>query len=138
MTVKVWHLDDKAFASAMEQKTPPAQYLNAKMGFRDDGSQEAACGALFAHGKYRLAAEVPNSDLDGAWESTNHIDQDWTKTGRALASLGPQRSSCVGDLFETIQEDGASQFHVCASIGWKPVNLQLLGLGTCAPKKPKR
>lgn len=115
MTIRVWHLDDQAILAQNPDGAPPKIFIDAKMGFRQDGSQQRACSELFLQGFYRLAGSVVGSDLEAAFHLTNHIDQSWTENKGVNATAGPQRSSSVGDLFEVV-DDG---WHVCASLGFE-------------------
>lgn len=115
MTIRVWHLDDEAALAQGSDGIPPKIFIDAKMGFRQDGSQQRACSELFLLGLYRLAGSVVGTDLEDAFHLTNHIDQSWTENKGVNATPGPQRSSSVGDLFEVVDEG----WHVCASFGFE-------------------
>jgi hypothetical protein len=100
MSIRVWHLDDSSFFGPDGHGSPPKEFLDAKMGFRKDGSQEAACAELFKQGKYYLAGIVESDNMDKAFEWTNTIDGPWQDNPGVEASPGSQRSTSVGDLFE--------------------------------------
>jgi len=67
------------------------------------------------------------SALERAWRLTN-IDTPWwtndgvTPCGRTVEK-GGCRSTSVGDLARVVQEDGSSRMWLCASFGWKPLEL---------------
>lgn len=85
-----------------------------------EGFEERAA-SLLALGFYDAVASLPaDSDLDSAFDKTNHQSEMWndpevlTKTGVVALPAGIcARSTSVGDV---VLCDGA--FHVCAPIGW--------------------
>jgi hypothetical protein len=115
MSIRVWHMDDQAILDQSPDGCTPQIFIDAKMGFRQDGSQQQACAELFAQGFYRLAGSVEGNDLESAFHLTNHIDHSWTENTGVEPTDAPQRSSSVGDLFEVV---GAG-WHVCASVGFE-------------------
>lgn len=119
MPIRVFHLDDRALLGDDPTALPPPLFMSAKMGFRSDASQADACRELFHLGLYKLAATVDATQIEDAWGLTNHIERDWTLNPECQAQPGGQRSSSVGDLFE----DASGAFHLCASIGFKPIDL---------------
>lgn len=67
---------------------------------------------------YKRIAAVASSDLDVAWEKTNHIDSDWTENREVrLLDKNPQRSSMVGDVFV---KDGEA--FMVMHVGFKPLS----------------
>lgn len=127
--IKVWHINESRLLGEIDswdQADP--RYLDARMGMRDDGRQERAATELKKEGFYDLVALVDTDDLDVAWESTNHIDDSWTKNRGVQAQTENPRSSSPGDIFE---KDTGESF-VCASIGFRKLDAE------SAQAKPKK
>lgn len=54
---------------------------------------------IIEKGIYQKVATVATTDLDKAFELTNHIDSDWTLNPEVIAYNRKNKSSCVGDIF---------------------------------------
>lgn len=127
--IKVWHLNERKLLGEIESwSDADPRYLDARMGMRDDGSQEEAARSLKEDGFYDLVAEVDTEDLETAWELTNHIDESWTENKGVKAKAEEARSSSPGDIFET---EGGDLF-VCASVGFRKIEEKAV-----APKAAK-
>jgi hypothetical protein len=121
--IKVYHLKDRAFIEAQdcpEALMPP--YMDIKMGMGDEGRQEAAAVKLFDKGLYSHVANVDTTNMDKAWELTNHISHSWLENEEVTSIGDRHRSSSVGDLFE----DEKGVFNVISNIGFKVVNIKPL------------
>ena len=56
---------------------------------------------------FKHAGNVDTTNLDVAFEQTNHIDRPWHKNDMVMASYGvPNRSTSVGDLFVDTEDGG--------------------------------
>jgi hypothetical protein len=132
--IKVYHLDwDKARVEPKDVALDLPPFEEVIFGFKNDGRQEIAAVNYFKKECYEHVANVETNDLDTAWEMTNHIFASWTQNDGVEVLTTRARSSSVGDLFE--DENGA--FHVCSSIGFKPVNITAQSTAESAVKKPR-
>lgn len=128
MLIKVWHLDHQA----ARDKCPDI-FIDAVIGFRGDGSQEAAVAQLFQQGLYAMVAVVPSTGFEEAWHLTNHVDSAWNENPALVPSVGPQRSSSVGDLFES-----GGVWSLCQSVGFCEVDFSMLSPdATASVTKPQ-
>ena len=134
MSIKVWHIDDRAIADLHGPSNMPKAFLDVKTGFRNDGSQAAAFAELFSQGHCKLVAEVGSSDPEQAWHLTNHVDRQWQDNPGVRAVPGPHRSSCVGDALE--MPDGS--WLLCASFGWTPIADPRPPRAPSSPSKPPK
>jgi hypothetical protein len=71
-------------------------------------------GRLIGH-TVRLVAKIEITDLNKAFELTNHIDGNWQDNPGVITNLEKCRSTSVGDLIE--DEDG--HYHVIESLGFR-------------------
>lgn len=65
-------------------------------------SEDPPAGSLT---KYVLVAEVDTTDLERAYELTNHIDKDWTLNREVRAFVPSCRSTSVGDMIVTPDDE---------------------------------
>jgi hypothetical protein len=70
-------------------------------------AESPTCRSLAMEGKglpmplYRYVATLEVADLEAAFDATQNVYESWTKGAAVTESFGEERSSCVGDLFET-------------------------------------
>lgn len=65
-------------------------------------SEDPPAGTLT---KYVLVAEVETDDLERAYELTNHTDEDWTLNSEVRAFAPSCRSTSVGDMIVTPDDE---------------------------------
>lgn len=75
---------------------------------------------LYTAGKirYRCVAEVDTTNLDKAFELTNHIDHDWRQNAGVTPTLGNHRSTSCGDILE---KNGRK--FIVAVMGFVPIEI---------------
>lgn len=87
-----------------------SRYANITTG---TGKFEANVRMALALGEYHKAAEVDTTNLDAAFELTNHITHDWAENERVTALVEQRKSSSVGDVFQR-----GNEFFIVDSYGF--------------------
>lgn len=117
--IEVYHLNDEAFFddTKVEQTDVDKRYYDVNIGFKPE-KQTKAVIELFNEGYYYLVAKVDTSNLDHAWQQTNHIDDSWLKNDDVQEFVLKARSSKVGD----VMKDENGKYHIVASIGFTQID----------------
>lgn len=91
---------------------PGRAYMNAENG----DIQEA-----LSLGMYQVVATLDVPNLNHVFQTTNHIDHDWT-TNAGVTKIGTRhRSTSVGDIVVDLD---TLKVHICASFDWDEIEGQ--------------
>ena len=93
-----------------------SRYATITTGFNKEKLLNNVAMAL-SLGEYHAAALVDSTNLDAAFELTNHITHDWAENDRVEALVEKRKSSSVGDVF-AVQRNGYWDFFVVAPMGF--------------------
>ena len=102
--IRVFHLSDRATID---------QRADAMMAF-NEAEHGNRCVRMWWAGLYDEVAEVETSNLDLAYELTNHIDQSWPDNTGVTAFRENPKSTSVGDVLA--HPDG--KVYLVASMGF--------------------
>ena len=140
MTIKVYHLNSltseernrlNGSDGGWDSEPRFSRYANITSGF----SKKFALNVGFAlsAGEYHEAAVVTvparrvgvSSELEYAFEVTNHIESDWAENDGVEALTEKRKSSSVGDVFE---RDGS--FYIVAPMGFEKIDFDASEIGS--------
>jgi hypothetical protein len=117
MSIKVFHLrpltdDEHNLVNAKGWDASPELQRRSEITlFATVGPMRDA----WKSGDYVLVAEVAVTNLERAYELTNHIDRDWTTNAGVAAHVSRVRSTSMGDVMQTA--DG--KLHAVARFGFE-------------------
>jgi hypothetical protein len=92
------------------------RYATITTGYNKEKLLKNVSFALSA-GEYHAAANVDTTNLDAAFELTNHISEDWANNDRVEALTEKRKSSSVGDVF-AVDRGHYTDWFVVAPMGF--------------------
>lgn len=137
MTIKVYHLNSltseernrlNGSDGGWDSEPRFSRYAAITTGFN---AEKLALNVGFAlsAGEYHEAAIVDTTNLDAAFELTNHISEDWANNDRVEALTEKRKSSSVGDVF-AVDRGHYTDFYIVAPMGFDKIDFDASEIGS--------
>lgn len=100
-----------------------SRYADITTGFGEDDKVRKAVGFAWMAGEYTEVAKVMTDNLERAFESTQHINENWLDSGIVYEKLVEKaRSTSVGDVLK-VSRGNYSDYYIVAGMGFTKVRL---------------